>query len=97
MNQQIKGPINKHFKDFLTKSNNQFTFFLNEEFVGQIFDKLVKTSFPIGEVASLQINHQRVGSDGISSKLLKTNKDAVIKSIIIIMNQMIITGLLQIS
>ncbi len=81
LSQQIKRPKNKSFKDYLiSNNNNQFKFQItNEEFVGQIIDKLApKTSF---------------GFDGIFSKLLKTIKDTVIKTITMIINQMLITGI----
>ncbi len=80
LSQQIKSPQNKSFKSYLIKKyNNTFTFqSTSEETIGQIIDKLApKTSF---------------GFDGISTKLLKTIKDAIIPSLTVIINQMLTTG-----
>jgi hypothetical protein len=74
-------PKDKSFKDYLkNKFNLKFTFDnVDEENVGKIIDKLSpKASF---------------GFDGISSKLLKSIKTAVVKPITIIINQMINTGI----
>lgn len=77
----INAPNNKSFKTYLTqKYNNDFSFQnVNEETISLIIDKLApKTSF---------------GFDGLSTKLIKTVKDALIKPITIIINQMINTGI----
>ncbi len=81
LSQQIKSPKNKSFKSYLTKNyNNTFTFqSTSEETIGQIINKLApKTSF---------------GFDGISTKLLKTIKDAIIKLLTVIINKMLNTGI----
>ncbi len=64
----------------MTKTYNRFNFQnINEENVTQIIDKLAaKTSF---------------GFDSLSTKLLKTIKDALIRPITIIINQMLNTGI----
>ncbi len=65
----------------MTKTHNlNFTFHnVNEEEINQIIDKLApKTSF---------------GFDALSSKLMKTVKDVLIKPITIIINQMLNTGI----
>ncbi len=77
----IKVPNNKTFKNYLTeKFNNNFNFQnVTEETVNKVLDKLAsKTSF---------------GFDGLSTKFIKTVKNALIKPIIIIINQMINTGI----
>ena len=81
LSNKIKMPSNKSFKDYLkNKFNLKFTFHnIDEEHVSKIIDKLSpKTSF---------------GFDGLSSKLLKSIKNAVIKPITTIINQMINTGI----
>ncbi len=81
LSQQIKAPQNKSFKSNLTKKyNNTLTFqSTSEETIGQIIDKLApNTSF---------------GFDGISIKLLKTIKDAIIKDLTVIINQILNTGI----
>ncbi len=79
---QIKLPQNKSFKHYLTRILNPHTFEfhnINEEIVSNIIDKLSpKTSF---------------GFDGISSKLMKIIKDALVKPITTIINQMLINGI----
>ncbi len=74
---QIKSNKNKSFKNYLTKKyNNTFTF-QSTETIGQIIDKIVsKISF---------------GFDWISTKLIKCIKDAIIKPITVIINQMLNT------
>ncbi len=64
----------------MEKFNNNLNFqYVNEETVFKVFDKLAsKTSF---------------GFYGLSTKLIKTVKDALIKPIIIIINQIINTGI----
>ncbi len=65
----------------MTKIHNlHFTFHnANELEINQLIDKLApKTSF---------------GFDGLSSKLMKTVKDVLIKQITIIINQMLNTGM----
>ena len=81
LSQKIKAPKNKTVQTYLTKTHNlNFTFHnVNEEEINQIIDKLApKTSF---------------GFDGLSSKLMKTVKDVLIKPITIIINQMLNTGI----
>ncbi len=77
----IKSPSNKNFRNYLTQNFNiNFSFQnINEETISQIIDKFPpKTSF---------------GFDGLSTKLVKTVKDALIKPITIIINQMLNTGI----
>ncbi len=77
----INVPKNNLFLNYLTdKFNNNFNFqYVNEETVNKVLDKLAsKTSF---------------GFDGLSTTLIKTVKDALIKPIIIIINQIINTGI----
>jgi hypothetical protein len=72
---------NNNFKHYLTKEHkNIFTFRnVNEDTVSQIIDKISpKASF---------------GFDGLSSKLIKTVKNALIKPITLIINQMLNTGI----
>ncbi len=79
LSDEIRAPLNKSFKNYLSKKhNNNFKFHnVDKETVSQIIDKLApKNSF---------------GFDGISSKLIKMVKDALIKPIIIIINQMLTT------
>ncbi len=82
LSHEIRAPVNKSFKNYLSnKDNNNFKFHnVDKETVSQIIDKLApKTSF---------------GFDGISSKLIKkTVKDALTKPITIIINQMLTTGM----
>ena len=82
LSNQIKLLQNKSFKPYITRSLNSHTFKfhnINEEIVNNIIDKLApKTSF---------------GFDGISSKLMKIIKDALIKPITTIINQMLTTGI----
>ncbi len=80
LSNKINLPSKKSFKDYLNKFNFNFTFHnIDEENVTKIIDKLSpKTSF---------------GFDGLSSKLLKSIKSAVIKPLTIIINQMINTGI----
>ncbi len=81
ISQQIKSPKNKSFKNYLSKKyNNTFTFqSTSEETIDHIISKLVpKISF---------------GLDGISTKLLKTVRDAIIKPITLIIKQMLNTGI----
>ncbi len=77
----ITIPKNKHFKKYLTLNyNHNFNFKdIEEATVNQIINNLApKTS---------------LGFDGISTKLVKTIKDALIKPITIIINQMLNTGI----
>ncbi len=81
LSQKIKAPKKKTVQTYLTKTHNlNFTFHnVNEEEINQIIDKLApKTSF---------------GFDSLSSKLMKTVKDVLIKTITIIINQMLNTGI----
>ena len=81
LSNKINLPTNKSFNDYLkNKYNLKFTFYnIKEENVNELIDKLSpKTSF---------------GFDGLSSKLLKSIKNAIIKPITIIINQMLNTGI----
>ena len=82
LSNQIKPPQNKSFKNYLTRTLNQHSFKfqnINEDIVGTVIDKFApKVSF---------------GFDGISSKLIKMIKDALVKPITIIINQMLTTGI----
>ena len=81
LSQKITAPKNKSFKDFLTKSHaNKFKFQnVNETMIEKILDKLApKTSF---------------GFDGLSTKLIKIIKPVIIVPLIIIINQMLNTGI----
>ena len=77
----INVPTNKSFRSFLkTRTNFEFTFkSINTDIINTIIDKLApKTSS---------------GYDGISTKLLKTIKHALLLPITIIINQMLCTGI----
>ncbi len=77
----IRQPTNKGFKNYLTINyNHNFKFEnVNESTILSIIEKLApKTSF---------------GFDGLSTKLMKTIKDALIKPLTIIINQMLNTGI----
>ncbi len=81
LNNTINMPHSKYFNDYLKKRYNPKLTFQNidEENVSELINNLSpKTGF---------------GFDGISSKLLKLIKTAVIKPITIIINQMINTGI----
>jgi hypothetical protein len=81
LSNKINLPNNKSFKDYLkNKYNFKFKFVnIEEDNVSEIINKLSsKTSF---------------GFDGISCKLMKSIKAAIIKPITIIINQMISTGI----
>ena len=78
---QINMPMNKTFHSYLTGiHNNTFQFKnINEEITLSIIDKLApKTS---------------CGFDGISSKMIKIIKAALIEPITLIINQMLTTGI----
>ncbi len=79
----IRQPTNKSFKNYLTLNyNHTFKFKnVNESTILSIIEKVAhKTSF---------------GFDGLSTKLMKTIKDALIKPLTIIINQMLNTGIFQ--
>ena len=72
---------NTDFKDYLDKQiNTNFTFrSINEQDVGKIIDSLPSKS--------------SYGEDGISPKLLKSLKSAILKSFTLIINQILHTGI----
>ena len=77
----INIPTNKTFKTFLnSRISHSFNFKnINDNLINEIIDKLSpKTS---------------TGHDGLSTKLLKTVKNALIAPITIIVNQMLNTGI----
>ncbi len=77
----INPPDNMNFQTFLKKQiDHNFSFKLvDSEIISSIIDKLApKTSS---------------GFDGISTKLLKTVKEALLKPITLIINQMLFTGI----
>jgi hypothetical protein len=79
--EKIIMPNNKNFKNYLTlKYNHNFQFTnVTEEMISIIINKLPpKTSF---------------GFDGLTTKLIKMIKNALIKPITIIVNQMLNTGI----
>ncbi len=76
-------PKNKSFRSYLTYNNNyNFEFLnINEDEITLIIDKLApKTS---------------CGSDGISTKLVKAIKTAILGPVTLIINQMLNTGIFQ--
>jgi len=81
LSSQITMPINKTFQNYLTcKYTHNFQFQeINDEVIISIIDKLApKTS---------------CGFDGVSSKMVKTIKVALIQPITLIINQMLHTGI----
>ncbi len=80
-NNAVNMPHNKSFKDYLKNDIIENSHFQNidEENVSQLINNLSQNS--------------SFGFDGISSKLQKLMKSAVIKPITIIINQMINTGI----
>ena len=80
LSRMIEAP-NRNFKRFLTSNTNfEFSFKnITTDVVNKIIDKLApKTSY---------------GYDGLSTKLLKTVKNAILSPITIIINQMLTTGI----
>ncbi len=79
--QQITMPRNKSFNNYLTKKHNHNFKFKNvsEEVILKIIDKLAPKS--------------SCGFDGLSTKLVKTVKNAVVTPITCIVNQMLNTGI----
>ncbi len=81
LSKQIKKSRNLTFENYLDhKYNHNFQFQnVDEEFVTSIINKLApKTS---------------CGFDGISTKLIKTLQDTIVKPITLIINQMLFTGI----
>ncbi len=78
---KIKQPTNKSFKNYLTLNyNHNFKFKkINKGTILLIIDKLAPKA--------------SVGFDGLSTKLMKTIKDVLIKPLAIIINQMLNTGI----
>ncbi len=81
LSKQIKNSRKLTFENYLDhKYNHNFQFQnVDEEFVTSIINKLApKTSY---------------GFDGISTKLIKTLQDTLVKPITLIINQMLFTGI----
>jgi len=77
----INAPNNKSFKTYLNKQFNYAFEFKNVD--TEIVNNIINTLAP----------KSSSGYDGISTKLLKTVKEALIKPITIIINQMLNTGI----